>query len=526
MNKLIIRKETSKDYKETELMTMRAFWNIHGPGCNEHLLVHKIRKSPDYLPELSRIAELDGKIVGAILYTKAWIISEEKVHEIVTFGPLAVDPTAQHLGVGRRLLEETMELAKEKGYSGICIFGEPGYYPKYGFKTCDQFGITDMNGKNYDALMGYELYDGAFDNIHGKLKESEVFEECDDKEELEAFTKQFPEYKRLKLNAQWLHEERLGRIANVQKNAFTIRFWEMELPAKLRGRFYDEGLEFPVVGDYVTFDYNPDGDSRIRDVCERTSLLSRPDQSGHAIGYVKNMKEQVMVSNVDYVFITVSLNDNYNKNRIARYVATVVQGKAVPVVILTKADLCANPEHYVEEVRELSDIVKVHTVCSIKGEGIEELRQYMEPDKTIALLGSSGVGKSTLLNTLAGHEVMKTGGIREEDAKGRHTTTYRQMIVLENGTTIIDTPGMREFGLMSVEEGINETFSDIEELENMCKFRNCAHKTEPGCAIKQALEEGELSKERYDLYCNLKNENKKHVDMKAIAKYRKQLKKH
>lgn len=526
MNNIVIREEKIEDYKATELMTMRSFWNIHVPGCNEHLLVHKLRKSPDYLPELSRVAELDGKIVGVIMYAKASIISQDKVHEIVTFGPLAVDPTAQSLGVGRKLLEETIRLAREKGYPGICIFGEPDYYPKHGFQTCDHFGITDLDGNNSDPLMGCELYEGAFDNIHGKFKEPEVYENCDNREELEEFTKQFPVYKKLKLNCQWLHEERLGRISNVQKNSFTIRYWELELPAKLGGCFYEEEREFPVVGDYVTFDYNPNGACRIREVCERSSLLSRPDQSGHGIGFVKNMKEQVMVANVDYAFITVSLNDNYNTNRIARYAAAVSQGGAVPVVILTKADLCDNPEWYVQEVKALSERIKVHTVCSLTGEGIEDLKKYLEPDKTIALLGSSGVGKSTLLNTLAGEEVMKTGGIRQSDAKGRHTTTYRQMIILENGATIIDTPGMREFGVMNVEEGLQETFSDIEELETMCKFRNCAHKTEPGCAIKRAIKDGELSQERYELYCSLKNENKRNVDMKAIAKARRQFNKH
>ena len=139
MNNIIIREERKEDYKETELMTMRAFWNIHGPGCNEHLLVHKLRNAKEYLPNISRVAELDGKIVGAIFYSKACVKDEEKVHEILTFGPLAVEPTAQSLGVGGLLLRETLKLAKEAGYLGVCIFGEPEYYPKYGFVTCDKY---------------------------------------------------------------------------------------------------------------------------------------------------------------------------------------------------------------------------------------------------------------------------------------------------------------------------------------------------------------------------------------------------
>ena len=154
---IIIRKETPQDYYNTELMTMRAFWNIHEPGCNEHYLLHMLRQSDDYLPELSRVAELDGKIVGSIAFSKAVIKDGDKVHDIVTFGPLSVEPMAQHLGVGRMLLKEGLALAKAAGYPGICIYGEPGYYPRHGFVTCDHFGITDPGGNNYDALMGYEL---------------------------------------------------------------------------------------------------------------------------------------------------------------------------------------------------------------------------------------------------------------------------------------------------------------------------------------------------------------------------------
>lgn len=133
MNKIIIREERKEDYYESELVTMRAFWNIHGPGCNEHLLVHKLRNSKDYVPQISRVAEYDGKIVGIIMYQRAWILDGDNKHEIITFGPLAVEPTAQSLGVGGLLLRETLKLAKEAGYPGICIFGEPEYYPKHGF---------------------------------------------------------------------------------------------------------------------------------------------------------------------------------------------------------------------------------------------------------------------------------------------------------------------------------------------------------------------------------------------------------
>ena len=518
---IIIRKEAPEDYRKTEYMVMRAFWNIHVPGCNEHLLVNKLRNSPDYLPEFSRVAELDGEIVGVVMYSRAWVRNDNEEYEIATFGPLCVEPTLHNSGVGRMLLEETFPMVKEAGYPGICIYGEPGYYPKLGFKTADNYGITDPQGNNFDALMAYPLDEEAFSKVHGRLYEASVFEECEDAEEIERFTSQFPYHKPLKLSCQWLHEERLGRICEVQKNIFKIKFFEKEILAKLKGSYKGE---LPVVGDYVTFLYNQYGESVITSVCERKSLLKRPDQSGHAIGYVKNMKEQIMVSNFDYVFIVASLNENYNFNRIARYVSITLQGGGIPVVILTKVDLCSNPGRYVREVEDLSDDVKVHTISALYGIGIDELNEYMIPGNTIAILGSSGVGKSTLVNALAGKEIMETSAIRESDAKGRHTTTYRAMIELENGVTLIDTPGMRELGMCDVEEGIDETFSDIAELASCCRFSDCKHDTEPGCAVKAALQDGSLSYERFELYLSLQRESNHTTKMKSISKARKQLK--
>ncbi len=315
-------------------------------------------------------------------------------------------------------------------------------------------------------------------------------------------------------------DELRGRICEIQKNNFSIRYEGKELSAKLKGNFYNEKEELPVVGDYVMFVYNPIGDSMITSICERKSVLKRPDQSGHAIGYVKTMCEQVMVANFDYVFIVASLNDNYNYNRIARYVSAALQGKGIPVVILTKCDLCSNPGRYVREIERLSDKVIVHTISALYGIGMDELEQYTQHESTIAILGSSGVGKSTLVNALTGHEIMKTSGIREDDSKGRHTTTHRQMIELKNGSVLIDTPGMREFGMCDMESGIDETFDDITKLRARCRFNDCRHENEPGCAVKKALADGTLSQERYELFKGLLQENNKASLMKSIAKQR------
>lgn len=259
-------------------------------------------------------------------------------------------------------------------------------------------------------------------------------------------------------------------------------------------------MEFPVVGDYVTFYYNPAGDSVIQTVCERTNLLKRPDQAKTAV-------DQNMVANVDVVFIVTSLNANYNINRIARYVSISLQADALPVVVLTKADLCDDVAAYVSEVRELSEKVRVHAVSALYQEGMEALAEYLKPGNTVALIGSSGVGKSTLINVICGADIMRTFVIRASDEEGRHTTTYRRLFELENGVTIIDTPGMREIGMQDVADGISDTFSDVEELAAQCRFRNCRHESEPGCAIRQALQDGTLSAKRYQMYQKLQKEN-------------------
>jgi predicted N-acetyltransferase YhbS len=183
-------------------MAQHAFWNKHNPGCDEHYLVHKLRKHDDYIPELSRIAVKDGKVIGCIMYSKSIIVDDTNQHEILTFGPLCVEPEWQGCGVGEMLLNETMNLARNKGYKGIVIFGEPDYYPRLGFKTCDNFNITTADGKNFDAFMGIELAENSMKYINGKFYESEVFNNLP-KEEVEEYSKLFPELKKLRFPGQW-----------------------------------------------------------------------------------------------------------------------------------------------------------------------------------------------------------------------------------------------------------------------------------------------------------------------------------
>lgn len=197
-----IRMETKDDWYNVELMTQHAFWNKHHLGCDEHFLVHKLRESKDYLPELSRIAVKDGVIIGCIMYSKARVVDEADTHEVITFGPLCIEPKWQGCGVGELLLKETMTLASKKGYKGIVIFGEPDYYHRIGFKTCDNFNITTADGKNFDAFMGIELADGSMKGIKGKFFESGVFENLP-KEEVEEYNKKFPKLQKLRFPGQW-----------------------------------------------------------------------------------------------------------------------------------------------------------------------------------------------------------------------------------------------------------------------------------------------------------------------------------
>ncbi len=311
-----------------------------------------------------------------------------------------------------------------------------------------------------------------------------------------------------------------GRIVEIQREFYKVVCEYGEINAKLKGTFYkkDKENDFPVVGDFVLLKFNKDGISVIQKICNRISSFARTDFSGHAVGYVKTVKKQVLVANFDYVFIMSSMNKDFNINRIARYLSAAFQSGVKPVVILTKADICNNPDVYISQVEDISKDADIITISSKTGYGLERLNDYMKFGKTIVLLGSSGVGKSTLVNIVARETVMLVNGIREEDSKGRHTTTHRQLIQLGSKGMVIDTPGIRELGMWDSEDGINDTFSDVTELFSCCKFRNCSHNNEPGCAVKEAIEKGKLSSERWNMYCRLSYENKWGISKSAYTK--------
>jgi ribosome biogenesis GTPase / thiamine phosphate phosphatase len=293
-----------------------------------------------------------------------------------------------------------------------------------------------------------------------------------------------------------------ARVAAQHRGAYVV-FSELgELRADAAGRLEHEASgpgDLPAVGDWVAIATRAaEGAATIRHVLPRRTKFSRK-VALHAT------EEQVLAANVDAVFLVMSLNEDFNLRRLERYTATAWESGAQPVILLTKTDLCPEWELRVLEVEAIAFGVPVHAVSALTGDGIETVRSYLAPGRTVALLGSSGVGKSTLVNTLAGDELLATGPIRE-DGEGRHTTRHRQLVLLPGGGLVLDTPGLRELQLWETADGLSETFSDVEELASRCRFSDCAHRTEPGCAVQAALDDGTLAFGRWASYRKLQRE--------------------
>ena len=286
-----------------------------------------------------------------------------------------------------------------------------------------------------------------------------------------------------------------------------------------KGSFYDNpNAIYPTIGDFVMIEWNSMGDSQIIETLKRDSSFSRASSSADRNHEMHTQHEQLVAANFDYVFIMQSLNDNFNIRRIERYLTLAWESGAIPVIVLTKCDLVDDVESYISEIESVAIGVDVYAISCKAKIGLDNLQKYFKKGNTLVFLGSSGVGKSTLVNTLIGEDVMKTSEIREDDSKGRHTTTNRQLLMLPTGAMVIDTPGMRELGMWNCDDGIDKTFQDVEKYFGTCKFSDCTHTSEPGCKVLEAIKNGELSEERYNAYMKLKNEARYNSDSESYLR--------
>ena len=302
-----------------------------------------------------------------------------------------------------------------------------------------------------------------------------------------------------------------ARIVEQHKSIITVASESALLNLELQ-----RSMPNMVVGDWILLDDN----HRFCRLLDRSTCFRRK-----AAGSKRDW--QLISANVDTAFIICSLNENFNLNRIERYLSLVNEAGAIPVVLLSKCDLSDSPQAFIAAVRGLDNHLSVAAVNCLDRHSVIQLNHWIKDGETIVVLGSSGVGKSTLINTLLGAEKQATASIREEDDKGRHTTTRRSLIPVPTGGLILDTPGMREMQLAECREGILATFSDIEALANQCRFTDCQHQTEPGCAVRKAIEAGEMDPRRLGNYLKLRKEeainsaslSEKRAKEKALGKF-------
>ncbi len=301
----------------------------------------------------------------------------------------------------------------------------------------------------------------------------------------------------------------VARISTVDRDRYLVRNEEREVRAEPTGKLLfsaESGADLPCVGDWVLVQYHNDGElAIIHDVLSRKSFLRRK-----AAG--KKADYQMIASNIDEAFVIQSCDFNFNIRRLERYLVMVDEGGIEPIILLSKSDLVSGEEleQRIAEIRTANIDVRVIPFSNTTGAGLTDVEKVLEKGKTYCMVGSSGVGKTTLLNRLLGAELFETNAVREKDSRGRHTTARRQMILLRNGALLIDTPGMRELGMMAVDAAIDSNFSDIHDLLEKCRFSDCTHTVETDCAILKAVASRELSAERYESYMKLMRESQFH----------------
>jgi ribosome biogenesis GTPase len=314
-----------------------------------------------------------------------------------------------------------------------------------------------------------------------------------------------------------------ARVVLEHTHIYRVATASEEILARVSGRLRHNAQgrpDYPAVGDWVVVESIEQGEARIHTILPRFSRFSR-----RAAGDVT--EEQIVAANIDVVFIVGGLDRDFNPRRIERYLVVAWDSGATPVVVLNKADLVNDPDRHIEEVAASAPGVAVHAVSAKRPETLDRLRAHLGRGRTAALLGSSGVGKSTIVNRLVGHELLRTRDVRISDSRGRHTSTARQLVVLDGDGVLIDTPGMRELQLWDAGESLADAFADVEELAPGCRFRDCRHTQEPGCAVRAAVASGELPARRYESYSKLAAEREhqhRQLDERAMLEEKRRAK--
>jgi ribosome biogenesis GTPase / thiamine phosphate phosphatase len=296
-----------------------------------------------------------------------------------------------------------------------------------------------------------------------------------------------------------------ARITQVNKDNYLIRNAKKEIKAEVTGKllFNTDSGKLPAVGDWVLVQYfDNETLAIIHDVLPRKTTLKRKVAG-------KNIDYQILAANIDVAFIVQSLDANFNLRRLERYLVMIHESDIQPIVLLSKSDLMDGSEltNHINEIKKINSSITVASFSNFAEHGLDSINKLLQSRKTYCLLGSSGVGKTSLLNKLIGEEKYEVNAIREKDSRGKHTTTRRQMIFLANGSMIVDTPGLRELGIFNMEEGMSETFDEITQLAQGCQFSDCSHTHEKGCAVKQAVENNLIDENRYKNYLKIQRES-------------------
>ncbi len=300
-----------------------------------------------------------------------------------------------------------------------------------------------------------------------------------------------------------------GRIFLEQKSEYLVLTADKEVTAKLAGKIRHKAeskLDLPTVGDWVVLRLLGDGTGVIETILTRKTQISRIAAGNRKKQNLSTSEKQLIGANVDTIFLVTGLDRDYNLRRIERYLTLVYNSGADPVIVLNKADLCDDIDSIISDIEEIAFGVPIHAISAITDDNLDLFKSFFETGNTVALLGSSGVGKSTIINKLLGNDRQKIGEISESVNKGQHTTTNRELILLPDGGLIMDNPGMREIVLLAGEDDVEDTFQEIEEFAQYCKFNDCKHLKEPNCAVKQAVIDGDLAQERLESFHKMMRE--------------------